>query len=1041
MRQSDKKFSSRTVNRPGGSRCRVQSLLLLLNGRVGGSCLFPAAFVLCVYLTTLAPTVTGEDSGELVTAAYHFGVCHPPGYPLWTMLCGLWINLVPFGCVAWRANLFSALAMAIAVAILSRTLMAMRFRPFASHTAAAACGLSSAIWSQSVIAEVYTLNLVLMALLIWCLWQWHQSPNDRWLVTASCVLGLGMANHHIIGLAALGLGCWVVLLDTSLLRRPRLAARCVLAFVIGLTPYLYLLWAAHRNAPVNWGETTTLAALWEHVSRGQYKSDSPIEVQVPLTGGAFAGRLYYGLRWEVKQFTPILIPVLIAGVIWLARRRGYRDLLTLVFLSAFTCGPLFHYLGGPQLDRQDEFVNKVFLTPLALISAIPLAAGLQWGAAALWMVIKSRHPRGRGIARWIMATATLLLLSAAHWRENNMRHYWYAHDHARNMLTCMQTGAMIFPSGDHNTFPLIYLIHVEGIRPDVLVADKYGYIEPLLYRDMPNNPGKPRSPEDRDAIESWLVQNVRRPVYYTIMKTPPVDGFDVVPIGLLYHFKPRRLSVDTESCWSRIRYRNLDGTRPLLDHAAVNILADYHYACGIRALAQDDWPKARRSFDAALEVAWGLKEIINNIGSALADHGHVDEAIIHYEAAARLDWRYAPARWNLARIFQSQGRIDWAAKVYQDLVQAVPGDFRPYGELGFIYADAFQDTARARHWWYESLRRNPIQQQLIDTLAACERSSSADHAADSPLPASPAALLIEPATVELGVMGDSSERWAEVLIRNAGPHTIEVGSVVTSCACVVHELSPMTLHPGQSERRRLGLRNVGKSGPVNESLQLLDAAGQPQATVSIRAEARPMVLIEPESLILKPGPDGGACKAVLVVAHRDGEPFRITDVESSLPHILAKWDVNQAAARHEIDIEVDDADFIAAAGRLAIQTTLIEMPGLDVQIRVEPQAPATITPGVVFLGLMLPDQVLARDIRIRSNSEGQAIEPAFSTDDLPPGLEVELERASPDGAAWNARIKVDPSKTPKGTFQHELLIRYTNTSVLQKVHIYGMVGN
>ncbi|MFY8268121.1 MAG: protein O-mannosyl-transferase family, partial [Terrimicrobiaceae bacterium] len=39
-----------------------------------------------VYLWTAAPNVTLLDSGEFVVAAQHFGVPHPTGYPLWTLL-------------------------------------------------------------------------------------------------------------------------------------------------------------------------------------------------------------------------------------------------------------------------------------------------------------------------------------------------------------------------------------------------------------------------------------------------------------------------------------------------------------------------------------------------------------------------------------------------------------------------------------------------------------------------------------------------------------------------------------------------------------------------------------------------------------------------------------------------------------------------------------------------------------------------------------------------------------------------------------------
>lgn len=45
-----------------------------------------AVSALVVYLLCLPPTVTGEDSGELITAAYTLGVPHPPGYPIWCLL-------------------------------------------------------------------------------------------------------------------------------------------------------------------------------------------------------------------------------------------------------------------------------------------------------------------------------------------------------------------------------------------------------------------------------------------------------------------------------------------------------------------------------------------------------------------------------------------------------------------------------------------------------------------------------------------------------------------------------------------------------------------------------------------------------------------------------------------------------------------------------------------------------------------------------------------------------------------------------------------
>ena len=54
-----------------------------------------------IYLLTLAPTVTSEDSGEFIAAASKLGVAHPPGYPLFC-ISGYFFSKIPFESVAWR---------------------------------------------------------------------------------------------------------------------------------------------------------------------------------------------------------------------------------------------------------------------------------------------------------------------------------------------------------------------------------------------------------------------------------------------------------------------------------------------------------------------------------------------------------------------------------------------------------------------------------------------------------------------------------------------------------------------------------------------------------------------------------------------------------------------------------------------------------------------------------------------------------------------------------------------------------------------------
>jgi hypothetical protein len=73
-------------------------------------------FTLIVYLVTLSPTINFVDSGQLIAVGYTAGVAHPPGYPLYTLLCIVAAHL-PFGSPAVNVNAISAIAGGVAAGL------------------------------------------------------------------------------------------------------------------------------------------------------------------------------------------------------------------------------------------------------------------------------------------------------------------------------------------------------------------------------------------------------------------------------------------------------------------------------------------------------------------------------------------------------------------------------------------------------------------------------------------------------------------------------------------------------------------------------------------------------------------------------------------------------------------------------------------------------------------------------------------------------------------------------------------------------------
>jgi hypothetical protein len=140
-----------------------------------GACCFLLSLLL--YLQTLAPSVATlfDDSLEFPLVAYRLGIAHPTGYPLYTLL-GKLFTLGPWHNVAWSVNLLSAVAGALTVALVYLIARALTRRRLPALLGTAALAVSPIFWSQSVIAEVYTLNSAFVAALLWLALRWARKP-------------------------------------------------------------------------------------------------------------------------------------------------------------------------------------------------------------------------------------------------------------------------------------------------------------------------------------------------------------------------------------------------------------------------------------------------------------------------------------------------------------------------------------------------------------------------------------------------------------------------------------------------------------------------------------------------------------------------------------------------------------------------------------------------------------------------------------------------------------------------------------------------
>lgn len=434
------------------------------------------AGALAVYAFTLAPTVTLVDSGELIVAAWSAGVPHPPGFPLYTMLAHLATRL-PVGEVAARVNFASALFAALAAAVVgvsAAQLVRPRIQKPGARTeapasrmelglAAATAGLllavSRAFWGFATVAEVYTLNTLLLAAVVYFVLRWRSATlagarDDRGLVVAAGLFGLALGVHHVTVLVwAPGLA---FLAWRAMDRRwPDLRRWGTIAgaFLVGLSVYAYLPLAAARDPLLNWGDPDSPVRFYRHVSGWIYQVHLSAD---GATLGAQVQRLWSIARGQFgAPWLPLGLALIVAGTVRLARRD--RALLGALALVA---GCSIAYALAYDIAEDLE----AYCLPLFVASALVAGAGaVEIHAAA--------HRRGRGFLALIAAAAAVAVALVGNFPFSNRRGDFVARDYVRNTLASIERGGMLLTEEWQLYSPLLYTQEVAGRSRDVVAID------------------------------------------------------------------------------------------------------------------------------------------------------------------------------------------------------------------------------------------------------------------------------------------------------------------------------------------------------------------------------------------------------------------------------------------------------------------------------------------------------------------------------------------------------------------------------------------
>jgi tetratricopeptide (TPR) repeat protein len=284
-----------------------------------------------VYLWTLAPEQTLEDSGELCTASYYAGIPHPPGYPFWSIYSWLWTFILPFGNVAWRVEVGESFAAAMGCGLLA--LMVSRgssmliegieeLKTISKEWENAICmvsgsvaglllGLGVFMWKESdVINRISLFGVPWLIAILLLLMRWGYAPQQRrYLYFSMLFYGWLATIHQSLLISAPGIEVLIALI------LPRLGRDL---FCVNSIIYFFILcFMATGNIPAL-AAMTSIERIFFHV----------------VGIGSIAATIWLFL--ETKKILTEWKPVLFMGLMWLAGVMVYLY----EPISCMTCPPM-----------------------------------------------------------------------------------------------------------------------------------------------------------------------------------------------------------------------------------------------------------------------------------------------------------------------------------------------------------------------------------------------------------------------------------------------------------------------------------------------------------------------------------------------------------------------------------------------------------------------------------------------------------------------------------------------------------------------------
>ena len=655
-----------------------------------------------IYLYSTSPTVTSDDSGELAGVCTSLGTAHPSGYPLYTLLGKIFVELIPFGDNVYKVNFLSVFFACLTVIFIFLILIFLTENIFVSVISTLIFSFIPYFWFLGLITEVYTLNSFIIVLITYLILKIINTDitefKMNYIFLIFLLFGFGLGNHYTLILFFPG---FFYLLFMYIIRNNIEIKKTLLTifisfifFILGLCIYFYIYIRAFQNPIFSWEDPKTFVRFLGIILRKRYEGQIAYGPQPPLTLNMILQHLYFFITEINSGITIFGIILLCVGIYIGLSNKKFRTVSLFLLISIFFAGPFFLFLTRLNIDAQSKGLLERFM----YLSFIPICIFLGFGIANLTKKYS---------AFIILFFLIPIFLFLKNYKNINRRYDFIYYDYGKNILRTLPENSMLFSDrADEMEFTIAYLTRIKKIRTDIEFTDCNAGVSKSIYGDNYYKIwGKPRL-AIREIVEKNIINSTDKNVFYATF-LPEQTNIEKFKYGILYN---------TKKTFKKFYFDYIYFLRPPLesDIRSKSLYYSHFQLLGDYFLYINEIEKAKKNFYYSAYLTKD-NNILLKIPWWYFNNGDYIKAREEYKQLLKLYPQWYDVLLNLGVVEEKLTNLNEAINCYKKCISIKPDRPDAYYNLGVIYWYK-NDFKNVVYYFEKVLELNPQHEQALKFL-------------------------------------------------------------------------------------------------------------------------------------------------------------------------------------------------------------------------------------------------------------------------------------------------------------------------------------